>query len=390
MRRERSWSKSRSGWGDSPGFPINRGVMKETEALLHFVAEREHVRLKKEAGQPWPWTNDPILRDYKFCCVRREDDRVTKGIATLYREPFENDPELWFALLVARRAVNWPDTLAELGYPVPWNPEHFRAVIRSRQAAGHKAYEAQAYKVMVSGQAGEQADLIVSHVLTPIWERRDYYRPRHGDTLSSFASRLSEGPYMGGFYAGQVVADLKYVQLQDASDWWTFAVSGPGSRRGLDRVLGRTPRKYWAEAAWYAEFRQLCDTVREPIRQVTGLNLHAQDIQGCLCEYDKLCRLRNGEGERSVRRYKFSQMAAQLEQLSPDDSDSTPNEQKSKLENSIPRLEAEIDREQAIRKQVDEIMRRNQHLDEPGDQERLRAWADKTVREDMAMGQKNR
>ncbi len=142
--------------------------MKETEALLHFVAEREHVRLKKEAGQPWPWTNDPILRDYKFCCVRREDDRVTKGIATLYREPFENDPELWFALLVARRAVNWPDTLAELGYPVPWNPEHFRAVIRSRQAAGHKAYEAQAYKVMVSGQAGEQADLIVSHVLTPI------------------------------------------------------------------------------------------------------------------------------------------------------------------------------------------------------------------------------
>lgn len=255
-----------------------------------------------------------------------------------FREPNKNDPELWFALLVARRAVNWPDTLAELGYPVPWNPEKFKAVIRSRQDAGRKAYEAAAYKVMVSGQAGEQADLIVSHVLNSIWERRDYYRPRGDDTLSSFAARLSEGPYMGGFYAGQVVADLKYVQLQDAPDWWTFAVSGPGSRRGLDRVLGRTPRKYWAEAAWYAEFHQLCDTVHEPIRQATGLNLHAQDLQGCLCEYDKLCRLRNGEGERSVRRYKFSQTAAQLEPLSPDNSDSTPNEQKSKLENSIPNL----------------------------------------------------
>lgn len=57
--------------------------MKETEALLNFIAERERIRIKKEAGQPWPWTNDPILRDYKFCCVRREDDRVTKGIAAV-------------------------------------------------------------------------------------------------------------------------------------------------------------------------------------------------------------------------------------------------------------------------------------------------------------------
>jgi hypothetical protein len=260
-----------------------------TEMLLTFITEREGIRVKKDAGEPWPWTDDAILRDYKFCCTRREDDRVTKGIAAVYREPHKDDPELWFALLVARRAVNWPDTLSELGYPVPWNPEHFRAV------------------VMVSGQAGEQADLIASHVLNPIWERREYYRPRDGDTLSTFGARLSEGPYMGGFYAAQVVADLKYVQLQNAPDWWTFAVSGPGSRRGLDRVLGRNPRKYWAESAWYAEFRQLCDDVREPIREATGLNLHAQDIQGCLCEYDKLCRLRNGEGERSVRRYKVSQ-----------------------------------------------------------------------------------
>src|SRR5208337_2243544 len=149
-----------------------------TEALLNFVTERERIRLKKEAGLPRPWTDDPLLRDYKFCCVCREDDRGTKGTAAVYREPYKNDTELWFALLVARRAVNWPDTLRELGYPVPWSPEHYKMVIRSRQASGQKAYEAQAYKVMVSGKAGEQADLIVRHVLNPIWEKRNYYRPR--------------------------------------------------------------------------------------------------------------------------------------------------------------------------------------------------------------------
>lgn len=193
----------------------------------------------------------------------------------------------------------------KLGYPLPWNPTKFKSVIEARQAAGLKAFEAQAYKVMVSGQSGKQVDLIVDRVLNPMWAKREFYRPRSTDTLMSFAARLSDGPYMGGFYAGQVVADLKYVQLKNASDWWTFAVSGPGSRRGLDWVMGRDPRKYWAESEWYAEFRQLYDAIKRPVYDATGIKLHAQDGQSTLCEYDKFCRLLNGEGTRSVRRFVY-------------------------------------------------------------------------------------
>jgi len=276
------------------------------QQLLNFITERESIRRKREAGLPFPWTDNPILRDYKFCNISREHDAVTKGVAALYREPHKDDPDLWFALVVARRAVNWPDTLKEIGYPVPWGPDRFKAVIRARQAAGLKAFEAQAYKVMVSGQRGEQVDLIVNHVLNPIWERRSHYRPRYADTLATFCARLSEAPFMGGFYSGQVVADLKYVQLTDAPDWWTFAVSGPGSRRGLDRVMGRAPRKYWPESEWYAEFRKLYEAMKLPIHAATGLTLHAADFQSCLCEYDKLCRLLNGEGAHSVRRYVYA------------------------------------------------------------------------------------
>jgi len=278
------------------------------EHLLNFITERESVRVNREAGLPFPWTVNAILRDYRFCNIEREQDRVTKGIAALYREPHKDDPDLWFALVVARRAVNWPDTLKQIGYSVPWEPDIFKSVVRARQAAGLKAFEAQAYKVMVSGQRGEQVDLIVDHVLNPIWQQRDHYRPRTSDTLASFANRLSAGPYMGGFYSGQVVADLKYAQLKDAPDWWTFAVSGPGSRRGLDRVMGRTPRKYWpaaSEPEWYREFSQLYAAMKQPIRNATGLTLHAGDFQSCLCEYDKYCRLLNGEGTNSVRRYVY-------------------------------------------------------------------------------------
>ena len=84
--------------------------------LLQFIHAREDVRKRREAGMPWPWTDNPILQRYKFCNVRREDDRVTREIARMMRRPHERDRDLWFALLVARRACNWPPTLAELGY----------------------------------------------------------------------------------------------------------------------------------------------------------------------------------------------------------------------------------------------------------------------------------
>ena len=83
------------------------------DIAVHWIKERESIRIRKESNAPYPWTDDPILRDYRFCCVRREDDRVTKWIDANVRRPFQNNPNLWLMLCVCR-IVNWPDTLAEL------------------------------------------------------------------------------------------------------------------------------------------------------------------------------------------------------------------------------------------------------------------------------------
>src|SRR5215813_2551463 len=95
-------------------------IKDPVQRLFAFAQERYNIFLRRNAGEKPPWTKDPVLRDYRFCNVYREDDRVTIWIRENWREPHADDPDLWFAMAVAR-LVNWPDSLAALGYPVPWD-----------------------------------------------------------------------------------------------------------------------------------------------------------------------------------------------------------------------------------------------------------------------------
>ena len=49
-------------------------VFKQMEA---FAIERHKIYLRRSAGQPFPWTDDPILQKYKFNNIYRELDKTT-------------------------------------------------------------------------------------------------------------------------------------------------------------------------------------------------------------------------------------------------------------------------------------------------------------------------
>lgn len=275
------------------------------ERLKAWIVEREATRIRKESGDQslWDmsvrggkvqWTQDPIIRAWRFCNVRREDDRVTRWIATNWREPQRDDPDLWFAMLVAR-FINWPDTLLDIWYPVPWNPGAFLRTMARRKADKLKCYTG-AYMVRADREHADKAAYQEAVVFTPMWEARSRLRPKKGDTLNSYHMLLGQFHGLGSFMAAQIVADLKYVQpLSLASDWHTFAASGPGSRRGLNRVRGYDKNKPWAEEAWRIDLGRLS----EELSIKTGTRnepLHNQDLQNCLCEFDKYERFRLGEG----------------------------------------------------------------------------------------------
>ncbi len=263
-----------------------------------FVRERHAIYERRTAGQPKPWATDALLLDYKFCNVYRELDTVTRWITSSWRIPYAADPDLWFAMVVAR-LLNRPATLDALGYPARWKGERFIKLVHRLKAEKIPAFSG-AYMISTHGRSMDKAEFLATHVLTPLWKNRAYIRPLEGDTLSSFAGRLREQFGMGSFLTAQVVADVKYVApLLDCEDWWTWASSGPGSRRGLNRICGREIGKAWREDVWLTTLDDLARVALPELADMPGI--HAQDLQNCLCEFDKYERVRLDQGRMKSR-----------------------------------------------------------------------------------------
>jgi DNA polymerase I-like protein with 3'-5' exonuclease and polymerase domains len=272
------------------------------ERLFAFVVERHRIYLRRQAGEPKPWTDDKILREWRFCCAYRELDAITAWLREHWREPHADDPDLWFALAVARRGINKVSSLAALGYPVPW-PDH-RARFLEIMAV-EKNYGA-AYTIPpapgVRGRGTKHIGL-AEKVFDQLWTKREKIRPRPGDKLESSYRNLYREPGLGGtgFLAAQIVADMKYVEpLRSATDWYTFAIPGPGSGRGLHRAFGRVGEdvhRKWREGDWRRWLGKL-QVLLEPRWAEVGMEPpHAQDLQNIgLCEWDKYERVRLGEG----------------------------------------------------------------------------------------------
>lgn len=107
----------------------------------------------------------------------------------------------------------------------------------------------------------------------------------------------------GSFMAGQVVDDWSWTPLLwKAKDQYSWAPQGPGSVRGLNRLLGLPLRTRHKQEEWLEHLRALRMAV------VSGLgnrfrNMTLHDCQNALCEMDKYLRAKNGEGKpRSIYR----------------------------------------------------------------------------------------
>jgi hypothetical protein len=131
------------------------------------------------------------------------------------------------------------------------------------------------------------------------WRRQvELWRERPPALAAAFAWTVENAPGLGDFMGAQIVADLKQTgALSGAPDWWTWAVSGPGSRRGLNRLLGRAADTPWDESEWLDRARLAQGALRAPLDAAGLPPLDLQGVQHNLCEFDKMERVFRGEGK---------------------------------------------------------------------------------------------
>lgn len=273
------------------------------EPLFYWVREREQIRMRKEGDQPQPWTDDIILAMYRFCNVRREDDRVTLWIRENIRKPFADHPYLWLMLCIARQ-INWPDTLAELianGAAWPndyaFAPTLITDALNARQKRGDKVYTG-AYMISAPPTKGaDKQQYIAETVIGDLWRRRDNFRDyfrRSSVSLQRVHELITRSNGWGQFMAYQAVVDMRFTPLLDrAEDVSTWAAAGPGTIRGLNRIHGRKVDAALSQGQALGEMR----AIYKVVQQETGVAMDFSDVPNILCETDKYLRVKNGEGK---------------------------------------------------------------------------------------------
>lgn len=265
------------------------------DTLVYWMREREKIRALKEAGQPRPWTSDPILHEWRFCNVNRCDDTVTRWIFKHVIAAHSESASLWFNLVIAR-LVNWPDTLATLGYYHDWNPQHFIHTINSIKG---KVWTG-AYMIPGGPSGVGKADFLANETLTSLWCRRA--EAPVGGSCEDWFAFIEGAKAMGGFLANQVVTDMKYTPvLANAGDWSTFVVAGPGTQRGLNRLFGRDLKRSWDRTEAAEVLREVRSKVLSAAPEFAAVLRDLNNLSNCFCEFDKYERVRCGEGKPRAR-----------------------------------------------------------------------------------------
>jgi hypothetical protein len=91
-------NKTNNPYGDTL---VGLNLDNPVSAFFEFCLERENVRKKRESGDPFPWTDNPVIQKGKFLNVFREDDKGTKAVLNFVKKT-ETQTELIHALFFAR------------------------------------------------------------------------------------------------------------------------------------------------------------------------------------------------------------------------------------------------------------------------------------------------
>lgn len=216
--------------------------------LYHYVHERHYIKLARDVGRPYPWTDDPILRDYRFTNVRREDDRVSKWIIDhIVKNDNLTQKDRAYRVILARM-YNRVDTLELIEVDkddFSWEDHSRIHHIFDTDPEKGRDYYTRAFKTI--GLKNSLRSLFPS-IPTPelafrfcaslFVETQEKYASRPWSTwrADEIFNEFKKYPGVGDFMAYQLFVDMTYLSECPVSEN-EFVVCGPGCKAGLDMLF---------------------------------------------------------------------------------------------------------------------------------------------------------
>jgi alpha-glutamyl/putrescinyl thymine pyrophosphorylase clade 1 len=223
---------------------ISRRALRTTpafETYWRFAVERQEIFFRRLLGDPAPWTEDPVMRSYRFTNAYRASDRVSQYLINrVIRDSASSPEDIFFRVLlfkVFNRVGTWEFLQGQLGElrAASFEPACYDAVLNAARAQGHRIYSA-AYIMPVPRLGGTYKHtnhlLLLKRMLTEELPGRIAAAP----TMKVAYEMLVQYPSIGPFLAYQYVTDLNYSALTAFSEM-DFVVAGPGAVDGIRKCF---------------------------------------------------------------------------------------------------------------------------------------------------------
>lgn len=279
---------------------IDGHVMKATkvfEAYWYLAAERQNIFMQRIQSEPKPWTDDPILKTYRFTNAYRASDRVSQHLLrrVIYSDTYDG-PDTVFRILLFKifnRITTWEHLVQYVGEPTisTFNFRSYSKILDIRLDRGKQLYSA-AY-IMPNPKFGftrkHHNHLALLEKLIRTDKIGEILKAK---SLENLYYKLSSIPSFGPFLAYQYAIDLNYSSHFNF-DEMDYVVPGPGALRGIVKCFtdtgGLGPVEVIRAVANAAP--EYTSRLSKPFRDLWGRPLQLVDCQNLFCEVDKYARV---------------------------------------------------------------------------------------------------
>lgn len=307
--------------------PIEPTVVFDT--YWRFAAERQRIFVKRARGEIGPWTEDSILRTFRFTNAYRASDRVSQFLIRNVIHAGNHSPaDTVFRILLFKffnKVETWQLLREELGEISlgSFSVDGYDKILSSAMDRGLKIYSA-AY-IMPSGESrfGYKRKHRNHLALLDMMMADDLPgRLRQCLRMADAFDLLKSYPTIGDFLAYQFVTDLNYSEVISYSET-DFVVPGPGAKSGIRKCFSTLGGMSEEEVIYLVAKRQEDEFNRLGVhfQRLGDRPLQLIDCQNLFCETDKYARVAYpcvaGIGERTRIKQRFHSNPIRIDYMYP-------------------------------------------------------------------------